>query len=129
MSKTKTILLWIAVPLAAVVAMTIAHILVIFLTARGLNMIFIGMDELKFAISKISGELAAGAAFVTAGTEVAPTKKKTVSIVLATIITSFCVISAIYYFIFGYELTLLKVICILAMSAGAIAYSYGYKED
>jgi hypothetical protein len=127
MSKTKTILQWIAVPLAAVVAMTIAHILVIFLTARGLNMIFIGMDELKFAISKISGELAAGAAFVTAGTEVAPSKKKTVSIVLATIVVTLSVLSILYIIV--KDLAIMEVAYTLAMSVSAIAYSYGYKED
>lgn len=127
MSKTKTILLWIAVPLAAVVAMTIAHILVIFLTARGLNMIFIGMDELKFAISKISGELAAGAAFVTAGTAVAPSKKKTVSIVLATIVVTLSVLSILYIIV--KDLAIMQVAYTLAMSVSAIAYSYGYKED
>ena len=129
MSKTKTILLWIAVPFAAVVAMSVGYVMGKVIQTLCLNMVLIGAEGLKVAISNIIGELIAGAAFVAAGTAVAPTKKKTVSIVLATIIVSFCVISAIYYFILGYELTLLKVICILAMSAGAIAYSYGYKED
>lgn len=127
MSKTKTILQWIAVPLAAVVAMTIAHILVIFLTARGLNMIFIGMDELKFAISKISGELAAGAAFVTAGTAVAPSKKKTVSIVLATITVTMSALSIL--FIIVKDKAIIEIVYLLVVSVSAIAYSYGYKED
>lgn len=128
MSKTKTILLWVAVPFAAVVAMSVGYVMGKVIQTLCLNMVLIGAEGLKVAISNIIGELIAGAAFVAAGTAVAPTKKKTVSIVLATIITSFCVTSVIYYYILGYELTLLKVTYILAMSVGAIVCACGYKD-
>ena len=127
MSKTKTILQWIAVPLAAVVAMYIGHMLGNLFTARGLNMIFIGMDELKIIISNIAGELAAGACFVAAGTAVAPSKKKTVSIVLATITVTMSALSIL--FIIVKDKAIIEIVYLLVVSVSAIAYSYGYKED
>lgn len=127
MSKTKTILLWMAVPFAAIAAMYVGHMLGNLFTARGLNMIFIGMNELKIIISNIAGELAAGACFVAAGTAVAPSKKKTVSIVLATIVVTLSVLSILYIIV--KDLAIMEVAYILAMSVSAIAYSYGYKED
>lgn len=127
MSKTKTILLWIAVPFAAVIAMIIGHVLVNIISARGLNMVFIGMDGLKIAISNIMGELAAGAGFVVAGTEVAPAKKKPVSIVLATIVVTLSALSILYIIV--KDLAIMEVAYTLAMSVGAILCACGYKED
>lgn len=127
MSKVKTTLLWIAVPFAAILAMFIGNILGQIIQYWCLNWIIIGDGGLKDAISDIVGELIAGVCFVMAGTAVAPSYKKTVSIVLATIVCTISIIAIIHLVINNF--TLMKLFGCLASVLGAIIYAIEYNED
>lgn len=127
MSKVKTTLLWIAVPFAAILAMFIGNILGQIIQYWCLNWIIIGDGGLKDAISHIVGELIAGGCFVMAGTAVAPSYKKTVSIVLATIVCTISIIAIIHLVINNF--TLMKLFGCLASVLGAIIYAIEYNED
>ena len=63
-----------------------------------------------------------------AGTAVAPSNKKTVSTVLATIAGSFATICIVFLFATK-ALTLIEAINLIAMVAGAIGYACNYEED
>lgn len=62
-----------------------------------------------------------------AGTAVAPSYKKTVSIVLATIVCTISIIAIIYFVIKNF--TLMKLFGCLASVLGAIIYAIEYNED
>lgn len=118
----KKVLLWIAVPFAAIIGMFLGNALGQIIQYLCLRHFVIGMDGFVTCVSSIVGEATGGFCFVAAGAAIAPSSEKTVSIVLATISACLAISSILYYLNAG-ELTAMHVANVTASTLGSITSS------
>lgn len=118
-SKTKTILRWIAVPFASIIAYILGCLLL------GLWIWFNSPSDLEnnISITFLFRDAAAAAMFVFAGTFTAPSHRKTVSIILATTSVCFSAFLAFLSIITPINSSLEFWLSIIASIIGAISAS------
>ena len=129
----KDTLRWVAVPFAALAGLFIVFVIARFLTWINLfgYMAYTGEGVSAFSLTGIIIELfvqaASGYGFVLFGTYVAPSYKRIVSIILATI---FCCIIAVSLCLAAFKgTTFWQIISILSGAVGAIYASYSTTKD
>lgn len=131
----KVILKWIAVPFAAVLCSFIGG--AIFKLSQWIFYGYILPSEnpdapitsITHILVYLLGEFAIGAGFVYGGVLVAPSAKKIVNIVLATIEVMFCIIAALMSHFITADLTFLSGLALIACAAGSIFYAYYYNQE
>lgn len=127
----KNFLRWIAVPFAAIIGSLAAYFLVSIWTGFNNVGYEVYNGEHVASITKlilgVVAQCAAGAALVFCGTYIAPTHKKSCSVVLATIA---CVISLVSVVLhkFMYEFSILLLIHCIATAGGAIYVSCNFED-
>lgn len=115
----KKVLLWIAVPFAAIIGLFVGNALGKIIQYACLRYVLIEMDGFATCVSSIVGEATGGFCFVMAGATIAPSSGKTVSIILATI-NACLAISSIIYSLITRELTAMHIVNVMASALGAI---------
>lgn len=129
----KNALRWITVPFAAILGSFIVYAaarLLVGVNLLGL-MTYTGEGVRVFSLTSILTELfvqaTSGYGFVLFGTYAAPSNKKIVSIILATIFCCFIAVSL--YLILINNSSFWQVVCIIAGAIGAIFASFSTKDE